>query len=110
MRGMADDRWQDLMDRTQGGPVTRGTMFGSQGLRTGTKYFAIWWHEQLVVKLPADRLEELVASGGGLRFEPMPGRPMNGWLLLRASAQWDPLVTEARAHVEAQQAPSRGSP
>jgi hypothetical protein len=45
-------------------PITRGTIFGSQGLRTGTK-FAIWWHEQLVVKLPADRQQELVASGEG---------------------------------------------
>ncbi len=83
--------------------MTRGTMFGSQGLRTGTKYFAIWWHEQLVVKLPADRLRELVASGDGQVFQPMPGRPMNGWLLLRGSAEWDPLVIEARTHVEAQQ-------
>jgi TfoX/Sxy family transcriptional regulator of competence genes len=107
---MADDSWQDLVERTQGGPVRRGTMFGSQGLRTGTKYFAIWWHEQLVVKLPADRLQELVAAGEGQVFEPMPGRTMNGWLLLQGSAEWDPLVAEARAHVEAQQAPSRGSP
>jgi hypothetical protein len=101
---MADDSWQDLVERAEGGPVTRGTMFGSQGLRTGRKYFAIWWREQLVVKLPADRMQELVSSGTGQIFEPMPGRPMNGWVLLAASAEWDPLVTEARAHVEAQQA------
>src|SRR5829696_4246678 len=107
---MANERWEDLAGGAVGGPVTRGTMFGSQGLRTGTKYFAIWWHEQLVVKLPAGRLQELVASGEGQVFEPMPGRPMNGWLLLQGSAEWDPLAAEARAHVEAQQAPSRGSP
>jgi hypothetical protein len=77
-------------------------MFGSRGLRTGTKYFAIWWHEHLVVKLPADRLQELVTAGEGQVFEPMPGRPMNGWVLLQ-TAEWDPLVAEARAHVEAQQ-------
>ena len=40
------------MADAEGGDVTRGTMFGSKGLRTGTKFFAIWWHDQLVVKLP----------------------------------------------------------
>jgi hypothetical protein len=100
---MATAPWQDLVERTEGGPVSHGTMFGSPGLRTGRKFFAIWWHEQLVVKLPADRLQELVAAGEGRVFEPMPGRPMNGWVLLQASAEWDPVVTEARTHVEAQQ-------
>ena len=99
---MSDDLWQDLVARSEGGPVTRGTMFGSRGLRTGTKFFAIWWHEQLVVKLPADRLQELVAAGEGEPFEPMPGRRMNGWLLLTGTT-WEPVVAEARAHVEAQQ-------
>ena len=91
------------MERTEGGPVSHGTMFGSPGLRTGRKFFAIWWHEQLVVTLPADRLQELVASGEGEVFEPMPGRPMHGWVLLQGSAEWDAVVTAARAHVEAQQ-------
>jgi TfoX/Sxy family transcriptional regulator of competence genes len=100
---MADDPWQNLVEHAEGGPVTRGTMFGSQGLRTGTKYFAIWWHEQLVVKLPADRLQELVASGAAQVFEPMPGRPMNGWVLLQGSEEWNPLVAEARTYVEEQQ-------
>jgi hypothetical protein len=100
---MADDPWQDLVERSEGGAVTRGTMFGSPGLRTGKKYFAIWWHEKLVVKLPADRLQELVASGSGEVFEPMPGRAMNGWVLLQGTEGWDPAVSEARAFVEAQQ-------
>jgi TfoX/Sxy family transcriptional regulator of competence genes len=100
---MADGSWDDLVARTEGGPVTRGTMFGSQGLRTGTKFFAIWWHEQLVVKLPPDRLQELVAGGEGQVFEPMAGRTMNGWLLLEGLTDRDALLAEARAHVEAQQ-------
>jgi TfoX/Sxy family transcriptional regulator of competence genes len=98
---MPDDSWEDLVERFQSGEVTRGTMFGSQGLRTGRKFFAIWWQDQLVVKLPPARLQELVATGQGDPFEPMEGRRMNGWLLLR-SAEWEPLVAEARAHVEAQ--------
>jgi hypothetical protein len=94
--------WEDLVERNRGGNVTPGKMFGSEGLRTGRRFFAIWWHEQLVVKLPADRLQELVGAGAGEPFEPMPGRQMNGWLLLQASIEWDPLVAEARDHVESQ--------
>ena len=96
------DTWDDLVERTRGGDVTPGKMFGSAGLRTGRKFFAIWWHEQLVVKVPADRSQELVASGQGEPFEPMEGRRMNGWVLLRESVAWDPVIAEARAHVEAQ--------
>ena len=96
------DTWEALVERTGGGDVTLGHMFGSKGLRTGRKFFAIWWHEQLVLKLPADRLQELVATGRAEVFEPMEGRPMNGWAVLQGSVEWDPLVGEARAHVAAQ--------
>jgi len=101
---VAEDRWQALVAEAEGGPVSRGSMFGSQGLRTGKKFFAIWWHEQLVVKLPPARLDELVAAGDGQPFEPMEGRRMNGWLVLGDSAEWSPLVEEARAFVAAQNA------
>jgi TfoX/Sxy family transcriptional regulator of competence genes len=101
---MTDTRWQELVESAEGGPVTQGTMFGSKGLRTGKKFFAIWWHEQLVVKLPPARLDDLVAAGDGQPFEPMEGRRMNGWLVLGDSAEWSPLVEEARAFVAAQNA------
>ena len=100
---MTDTRWQELVRSAEGGPVTQGTMFGSKGLRTGKKFFAIWWHEQLVVKLPAARREELVAAGQAEPFEPMPGRAMNGWVLVQPAADWPLLAAEARAFVESQQ-------
>src|SRR4051794_41949627 len=49
--------WAGLVARMEGGPVSVGSMFGSRGLRTGSKFFAIWWHDRLVLKLPADRRE-----------------------------------------------------
>ena len=98
------ESWEDLVERTRGGHVTPGTMFGCRGLRTGRKFFAIWWHEQLVVKLPADRREELVKAGQAEVFEPMEGgRPMNGWVVLGQTVPWDPVVAEARAWTESQQ-------
>ena len=101
---MSEERWEELVAAAVGGPVTRGSMFGSQGLRTGKKFFAIWWNDQLVVKLPGDRRSELETAGHAEPFEPMEGRPMNGWIVLRPSAEWAPLVAEARAFVESQQA------
>jgi TfoX/Sxy family transcriptional regulator of competence genes len=100
---MADELWEDLVERTRGGAVTPGKMFGSEGLRTGKKFFAIRWHEQLVVKLPAGRLQELVEAGQAEPFEPMEGRRMNGWALLHDGVEWDPVVAEARAWTESQQ-------
>ena len=100
---MGEDRWQQLVAGAEGGPVSRGSMFGSQGLRTGTKFFAVWWHDRLVVKLPPARLDELVEAGAGEPFEPMEGRRMNGWIVLGDDVDWAPLTEEARAFVESQQ-------
>ena len=100
---MADDRWAQLVAGAEGGPVSRGSMFGSQGLRTGKKFFAVWWHDRLVVKLPPARLDELVEAGAGEPFEPMEGRRMNGWIVLGDDVDWAPLTEEARAFVESQQ-------
>ena len=100
---MEEQRWAELVQASVGGQVTPGTMFGSKGLRTGTKFFAIWWHEQLVTKLPAARIEQLVAAGEGEPFEPMAGRPMTGWVVVSATANWSELVEQARSFVESQQ-------
>jgi TfoX/Sxy family transcriptional regulator of competence genes len=100
---MTDTRWQELVESAEGGPVTEGTMFGSKGLRTGKKFFAVWWQEQLVVKLPPARLTELVDAGDAQPFEPMEGRAMNGWVAVGESVDWLPLTAEARAFVESQQ-------
>jgi TfoX/Sxy family transcriptional regulator of competence genes len=100
---MTDDRWERLVEAAVGGPVTRGTMFGSQGLRTGRKFFAVWWHERLVLKPPPERLRELVRAGNAEPFEPMEGRAMNGWVVVHPTVDWLPLTTEARDFVESQQ-------
>jgi TfoX/Sxy family transcriptional regulator of competence genes len=98
------DRWEQLVADAEDGAVSRGSMFGSQGLRTGKKFFAVWWREQLVLKLPADRLAELVGAGTAAPFEPMAGRPMNGWVVVDPSADWPALVQEAQAFVASQNA------
>lgn len=102
-RGVDEQRWAELVQGSVGGPVTPGTMFGSKGLRTGTKFFAIWRHEQLVVKLPSTQIDKLVSARAGEPFEPMAGRAMNGWVVLAATADWSALAAEARSYVESLQ-------
>jgi TfoX/Sxy family transcriptional regulator of competence genes len=94
--------WDELVAGAEGGEVSRGSMFGSQGLRTGKKFFAIWWHERLVLKLPAERQQALLDGDQAAPFEPMGGRRMNGWVVVDDALDWPPLVEEARAFVAAQ--------
>jgi hypothetical protein len=79
--------------------VTQGTGFGSSvGLRVRGKIFAfVSRNEELVVKLPRDRVDELVAAGKGARFDPGHGRIMKEWLELSSTSQrdWNRLADEA---------------
>jgi hypothetical protein len=80
--------------------VSEGTGFGSRpGLRVGKKVFAMLGAEgELVVKLPKDRVDTLVESGAGARFDPRrDGRLMKEWATVPVSRgrQWGRLVGEA---------------
>jgi hypothetical protein len=51
---------------------------------------------QFVVKLPKARVDELVASGKGQRFDPGHGRVMKEWFVVReGGANWVELAEEA---------------
>ena len=80
--------------------MNQGTGFGlTPGLRVGTKIFAMLRRDELVVKLPKGRVDELVASGRGSRFDPRnDGRLMKEWVTVpvRHGAEWGGLADEAR--------------
>lgn len=83
--------------------VTGGTGFGNnEGLRISGKIFAMLVGGELVVKLPKDRVDELVDSGVATRFDAGKGRPMKEWASVppMASRRWKALVEEARAFVD----------
>lgn len=87
----------------QGLPGKRG--FGSGGLTIGGKIFAMLSSRgRFVVKLPRARVEALVASGAGERFDPGHGRLMKEWLSVApdADVDWLLLAKEALAFVGAQ--------
>jgi hypothetical protein len=84
--------------------VSAGTGFGrNEGLRIGGKIFAMLVRGELVVKLPRDRVDELVDAGVAVRFDAGKGRPMKEWASVGpgASRRWRGLVDEARAFVGA---------
>ena len=73
---------------TAGDGVSEGRMFGSSGLKFGGKVFAMEVKGQLVVKLSAARVDELVAAGAR-RFDPGHGRLMREWASVGPDAPWD---------------------
>jgi TfoX/Sxy family transcriptional regulator of competence genes len=82
--------------------VTSGTGFGTnEGLRVSGRIFAMLVRGELVVKLPRDRVDELVDAGAARRFDAGKGRPMKEWASVPASSsrRWKRLVEEARTFV-----------
>jgi TfoX/Sxy family transcriptional regulator of competence genes len=80
--------------------VTQGKLMASYGLKVNGRIFAMLVRGQLVTKLPKSRVDELVASGRGERFDPGHGRLMKEWIAIRSSeAEWVTLAQEAFAFV-----------
>jgi hypothetical protein len=83
--------------------VERGKMLSATGLRDpkAGKFFAFTTRGMLVVKLPAERVSALIASGEGRVFDAGKGRPMREWvgLLPGDEAAWAAYMREARKFV-----------
>jgi TfoX/Sxy family transcriptional regulator of competence genes len=75
--------------------------FGSTSLKTAGRIFAMLVNGRLIVKLPARRVEELVESGTGERFDPGHGRLMREWLSIDSDSDdvWRTLAAEAEGFV-----------
>ncbi len=86
-------------------PPSDGKGFGSSGLKIHHKIFAMLVRGKLVVKLPKPRVEALIASGDGERFDPRhDGRLMKEWVTIDSTSeeQWLPLAREAMEFVASQ--------
>lgn len=76
--------------------------FGSGSLTARARIFAmVSSRDEFVVKLPKERVAELVAAGKGKAFDAGRGRVMKEWLATRTGsvAEWTALADEARAFV-----------
>ena len=74
--------------------------FGAGALKVGGKIFAMPAQGTLVLKLPASRVDALVAEGLGHRFDPGHGRLMKEWIALEGDERrWLALAREALSFV-----------
>jgi TfoX N-terminal domain len=95
------DRYDDLVDGLVGAagvtPPRGGGGFGRTALRFDSKIFAMLVRGRLVLKLPADRVDALIAAGEGVRFDANKGTPMREWFSLdpESDREWLPLAREA---------------
>ncbi len=95
------DRFEDLVDDLIGAagvtPPRGGSGFGRSALRVQGKIFAMLVRGRLVLKLPAERVDDLVEAGDGVRFDANKGTPMREWFSLgpRSGLEWVPLAREA---------------
>ena len=62
--------------------VEHGTMLHSPGLKTSGKFFVFATPDDIVVKLSAARVQELIASGVGRPCEIGSRGPMREWVRL----------------------------
>jgi len=72
---------RQMLDEHAG--VEQGRIFHAVGLKTAGKFFAFVRKDELVLKLPAARVAELIASGAGQPFDAGRGRPLREWVCLR---------------------------
>jgi len=107
------DRFETLVEAFAGAPditlptddLTAKRGFGSSALKVKDKIFAMLVGSQLVVKLPKARVDALVATGDGERFDPRhDGRVMKEWLVVAPghAGEWQTLAQDAMRYVASQ--------
>ncbi|SDC54873.1 TfoX N-terminal domain-containing protein [Geodermatophilus telluris] len=101
----AEDRLSALTDALAGEPGVTPPQpgrrrFGSTALTVDGRVFAMAVTGALVLKLPRERVETLLAAGAGSPFRNGSGRPMRDWVALGPDAALDlALAREALAFV-----------
>jgi hypothetical protein len=74
-------------------PERRG--FARGGLMRDGKLFAVLRGDELLLKLPTNRVAQLISSGHGSPFDANKGKPMKEWVTARMTADWPALAREA---------------
>jgi hypothetical protein len=102
-----EDRYGSVVEALRGEQgvtigASDGRGFGSSALKVNGKIFAMLSStDAFVVKLPRVRVDALMASGDGVRFDPGHGRLMKEWLAVAPASthDWTTLAREALAFV-----------
>jgi hypothetical protein len=98
---VGEERYEELIDELVGiagvTPPQGGSGFGRSAVRFQKKIFVMLVRGRLVLKLPAGRVDALIAAGKGVRFDANKGTPMKEWFSLDPESElaWLPLAHEA---------------
>jgi hypothetical protein len=82
------ERFAAMVAATAGDPDVQppgsagGRRFGSDALRLGGSILAMLVQGRVVLKLPRERVDALIAAGDGAPFDNGRGRPMREWVTL----------------------------
>ena len=97
--------WEVASPFLKGEGISKGTMMGFPCLRVQGQFFASADHRtgDLIVKLPATRVTEIIDAGGGEPFAPA-GRTFREWVKIvkRDATVWRQLIEEAQKFVESE--------
>lgn len=81
--------------------VKRGRMFSSENvLSVNGKIFAMLTKGKFVVKLPAERADELVKKGAAVNWGPGTRRVMKEWVTVESKESWVDIAKEAYRFVK----------
>jgi len=98
-------RWDDLTAEFLAKPgVTLERAFSRISLMVGGKLFASAGHGGLLIKVPAERVAELIANGEGQPFRTGGNRVMREWVVVTPATDWSALAAESMRFVAAQRA------
>ena len=102
-RSDGDAFWDVAEPLVADGTLEEGTIMGGRCVRNAAGEFVGMPHHKgpgLVVKLPRDRVDELISTGVGQSFAPA-GKVFREWVLVEGfdADEWDALLRESVAFV-----------
>lgn len=84
--------------------ANEGKMFGALCIKAPNgKAGVMFWHDDIIFKLPDDDLTKALSLKGAKIFEPIKGRPMGGWVQLSFdhAKKWKELARKSMNYVKA---------
>lgn len=103
-----EEQFHHIASEIQG--AQEGKMFGALCIKAPNgKSGVMFWKDDMIFKLEGKELDEALALKGAKMFEPMDGRPMNGWAHIPNvhAAKWKKYAEKAMDFVKKIEAPPK---